>query len=118
MPRQRDDQMLRTIGERVRALRDRAGLTQAQLADAAGIEAVTLSRYECGARSPSVSTLGRIARALGVPVSDVVDDGRSLPPPVRRPAEEAALRVLARFDDARLNLAVRLLGTLEAWPGE
>lgn len=45
--------------------RARAGLTQAQLARAAGTSQPTLAAYESGAKSPSVRTLDRIVRAAG-----------------------------------------------------
>ena len=42
-----------------------AGMTQAQLADAAGTSQSTLAAYESGAKSPSVRTLDRVIRAAG-----------------------------------------------------
>lgn len=49
----------------IKEARARAGLTQAQLAHAAGTSQPTLSAYESGAKSPSVRTLDRIVRATG-----------------------------------------------------
>lgn len=49
----------------IRQVRSRAGLTQAQLALAAGTSQPTLAAYESGAKSPSVRTLDRIVRAAG-----------------------------------------------------
>jgi len=49
----------------IREARGRAGLTQAQLARAAGTSQPTLAAYEAGAKSPSVRTLDRIVRASG-----------------------------------------------------
>lgn len=43
----------------------RAGMTQVQLAVAAGTSQPTLAAYEAGAKSPSVRTLDRIVRASG-----------------------------------------------------
>ena len=48
-------------------------MTQEQLARAAGIHRVTIARYEAGATSPTVRSLEKIAAALNVPVSDLVD---------------------------------------------
>lgn len=45
--------------------RRRAGMTQAQLAHAAGTSQSTLAAYESGAKSPSVRTLDRVIRAAG-----------------------------------------------------
>ncbi len=49
----------------IKEARARAGLTQAQLAQAAGTSQPTLAAYESGAKSPSVRTLDRIVRAAG-----------------------------------------------------
>ena len=46
-------------------LRERRGLTQAELADRTGIDQADISRIERGAANPTERTLGRIAEALG-----------------------------------------------------
>lgn len=53
-------------GGRIRLLRVRRGLTQKQLADAAGIGESTIRGYELGARYPKAEHLESIARALKV----------------------------------------------------
>jgi len=55
------------IGNSVRALRKARGLTQEQLAAVGGLDAATLSRFENGLIDIQISTLGRVAAALGVP---------------------------------------------------
>ena len=52
-------------GALIREARMRAGLTQADLAHAAGTSQPTVAAYESGAKSPSVRTLDRIIRAAG-----------------------------------------------------
>ena len=54
-----------TLGQRVRRLRNTAGLSQNALARAAGIGRVTLVRLEKGEQTPRFKTLEAIARALG-----------------------------------------------------
>ncbi|MCY4374195.1 MAG: helix-turn-helix transcriptional regulator [Spirochaetaceae bacterium] len=68
----------RTLGERLRALRDSAGLTQEQLARAVNIGRVTLVRLENGEQTPRVKTLTVIAEALGKRVSDLLVEPESL----------------------------------------
>ena len=68
----------RTLGERLRALRDSAGLTQEELAQAANIGRVTLVRLENGEQTPRGKTLAAIAEALGKRVSDVLVEPGSL----------------------------------------
>lgn len=50
----------------IRALRERAALTQAALAHAGGTSQPTVAAYEAGRKSPTVSTVQRLARALGL----------------------------------------------------
>lgn len=63
----------RTIGNRIRAERERQNLTQERLILAAGIDRVTLWRVETGEES-KLSTLLRIARVLGVRLSDLIGE--------------------------------------------
>ena len=62
------------MGHRVRDLRKHAGMTQQQLADAAGIGSVTLVRIENGSYSPRFRTLDAIARALDRPLTHLLLD--------------------------------------------
>ena len=62
------------LGNRVRDLRKQAGMTQQQLANAAGIGRVTLVRIENGSYSPRFRTLDALARALNHPVSHLLLD--------------------------------------------
>lgn len=56
-----------TMGTRLRSLRERAGLTQTELAQRSGVEQTVISRVESGrTKSPSVSTMRALADALGV----------------------------------------------------
>ncbi len=54
------------FGKRLRILRQRKGMTQEQLAEAADISVDFLSLVERGVNAPSFATLERIANALGV----------------------------------------------------
>ena len=64
----------RTLGRRIRRLRDAAGLSQVALAGAAGIGRVTLARLEKGEHTPRYETLSAVARVLGVDVSELLVD--------------------------------------------
>jgi HTH-type transcriptional regulator / antitoxin HipB len=59
------------VGSAVRAARRRAGISQSELADLAGMSQPSIARLERGVVSPTVITLDRIARALG---ADLVID--------------------------------------------
>lgn len=55
-----------TIGERIRAARKKAGLTQMELADKMGVTEPAIRAIEIRTKSPRVDTIERIASALGV----------------------------------------------------
>jgi transcriptional regulator with XRE-family HTH domain len=52
----------------VRQLRLKAGLTQSLLAGLVGTDAATISRYENGHRSPTLTMLDRLAESVGLEV--------------------------------------------------
>jgi len=60
------------VGGRLRTARRSAGLTQKQLAEALGVESITVSRWERGVTSPSLPRLRRIAEIAETTVSDLV----------------------------------------------
>ena len=53
----------------VKRLRLYQGLTQSELANLAGTSQATIAQYEAGTKSPTLSTLERMARALGYELS-------------------------------------------------
>ena len=62
------------FGKNVRTLRDREGLSQEELAFRAGMKRSYLSDLERGTRNPSVRALGRLAEALRVAPSRLLED--------------------------------------------
>ena len=65
---------METLGERIRRLREDRGLTQQRLADLADLAQSAIARIEAGNREPLITSIQRIARALGVSVNDIVVD--------------------------------------------
>jgi transcriptional regulator with XRE-family HTH domain len=61
----------RMIGERVRRKREQIGLTGAQLAERAGMAPSAVSQIETGRRSPSATSVMKLAEALGVEAGDL-----------------------------------------------
>ncbi len=61
------------IGERLKDLRFRAGLTQQELADRAGVTQTTVARIERDAVQPEVTTIRKLAQALGKAPGDLLD---------------------------------------------
>lgn len=65
---------LKALAARIRALRERQGLTQEAFADQCGISVSFASLLERGARSPSYETLLQISQALRVSLSELFRD--------------------------------------------
>jgi transcriptional regulator with XRE-family HTH domain len=55
-----------TVGERIKAARERKVWGQAELARAVGVSPNTLYRIEAGASTPRPATIRKIAEILGV----------------------------------------------------
>jgi transcriptional regulator with XRE-family HTH domain len=70
MPSTDKPPILRWFGSAVRQRRRRLGLSQEALSDVAGIHRTYLVEIERGSRNVSLINVERLARALGVPVSD------------------------------------------------
>lgn len=61
-----DEALYREIGQLVRSIRRRAGLTQASLAKRAGLTRTSITNLEAGNQQIRIHTLYSIARVLGV----------------------------------------------------
>jgi transcriptional regulator with XRE-family HTH domain len=72
----RDPVLLSRFGARVQQLRQARGLSQGELAARLGVHRPYLSGIECGARSPSLKTISRIASSLTVDASYLFQNGR------------------------------------------
>jgi transcriptional regulator with XRE-family HTH domain len=57
---------------RIRSARERAGLTQLELAIAAGLTPATVCRLERAKQSPHLDTIQRLATALGVKPAELI----------------------------------------------
>lgn len=71
------------IGQRVKALRTMAGMTQQELADRAGLQRTHIGRIEDGAFGSQVETIQQVAEALGMTV-DIIDPGLQDLAPLKR----------------------------------
>src|SRR5882672_4734739 len=71
----RDDPYLRRLGDRVRTLRNQRGMTRKALAAHAKVSERYLAQLEVGKGNCSIVLLRRIARAIGLPVTQLVDEG-------------------------------------------
>lgn len=69
------DAYLRKLGERVRVLRSQRGMTRKALAQHAKVSERYLAQLEVGKGNCSIVLLRRIARAIGLPVTQLVHEG-------------------------------------------
>lgn len=67
------------IGERIRSLREKKGLTQGDIEERSGLLRCYTSRVENGHTVPSLETIEKIARALEIPLYLVFYDGDKPP---------------------------------------
>jgi transcriptional regulator with XRE-family HTH domain len=78
------------IGNRLRDLRKEKNLSQGDIEERTGLLRCYVSRVENGHTVPAVETLEKFARALGVPLYQIVYDGDESPvlPKVRASGDE------------------------------
>lgn len=57
--------------KKLKYFREKANLSQAQLAKSAGIAVNSYQRYEYGEREPKISTVIRMADALGITIDEL-----------------------------------------------
>jgi transcriptional regulator with XRE-family HTH domain len=60
------------MGEKLRAARVAAGMTQVQLAEKVNVQQRDISRWENGLREPGVLIVKAMAQALGCSMDDLV----------------------------------------------
>jgi transcriptional regulator with XRE-family HTH domain len=99
------------LGAHVRDLRKRARLTQARLAESAGIEVQSLSRIERGEYEPSLSACMALADALGVSI-DVIARGQPAGPDTTSAPLRALMRTAMALEPEQVELFVRLMREL------
>ena len=66
------------INEKLKFLRKKRGLTQAELAKLTNVSQQTIWVYEAGKQKPTTNTLIQLAKVLGVKADDLLNDERSV----------------------------------------
>ncbi len=100
-----DEISLRT-GRAVKQQRDVAGLSLRTLAERSGVSSSMISDIERGAKSPTVTTVVRLAHALGISAAALVDGGPNPAPRIRiiRRGEGATGEQPARWENLGPNM--------------
>ncbi len=115
---------LHRLGERVRTLRNRRGMSRKALAGHARVSERYLAQLEVGKGNISIVLLRRIARALGLPLTQLVQEGADPPldlvllsqflerlsPPALSSARDLLLRHLSETSDDLRRQRVALIG--------
>lgn len=124
-PAPRDsDIYLRHLGERVRNLRHQRGMTRKALASHARVSERYLAQLEAGLGNCSIVLLRRIARALGLPITQLVREGTDpsleqvlltqfldrLTPPMLSEAREMLLRHFGESPEDLRYRRIALIG--------
>src|SRR5215813_11933710 len=118
------DAYLRRLGERVRMLRNQRGMTRKALAEHADVSERYLAQLEAGLGNGSIVLLRRIARAIGLPVTQLVHEGvepaldfvllsqflERLSPPALAEARELLLKHFAESSNDARRRRIALLG--------
>jgi transcriptional regulator with XRE-family HTH domain len=86
---------MKTLGERIRELREEKDTSLRELAEKLGLSAAFLSDVELGRRYPSQDVLRGIARALGVKAEDL--RSHDTRPPVEEMKRRAASEPIFGF---------------------
>jgi transcriptional regulator with XRE-family HTH domain len=75
-PRARTHPALRRLGERIRELRTTKGWTQEDLAAECRLDRSYVSGLEVGRRNPTYLNLVKIAKTLGIRLTELLDVGQ------------------------------------------
>ena len=75
----------RAFGLRVRSLREQRDWSQEEIAARAGVHRTGQGGVERGERNVSLDNIGKLADALGIPISERFQPGEGRPRPSRSP---------------------------------
>src|ERR1700677_4492599 len=86
----RIDNLQRSLGSRIRELRSEHGWTQEQFAEFCGVHRTYMGHVERGEKNVSLSTVLRVANALGVRIAELFGRGTALPTQTPAPTRQSA----------------------------
>lgn len=68
-----DNMVAQRIGQRLKTLREKQGISRKNLGEAVGLNADRIAKYEYGSRKPKLAMLQRMAEVLGVNINALID---------------------------------------------
>jgi transcriptional regulator with XRE-family HTH domain len=96
-----------SVGQRLKYWRKQKGYTQAQLAEKANMSRSYVADVERDRYNPSVETLSSIAKALNIPVSNLLEDNQRLvseSPEEYRTSEKDEKDIAKRMEQIKKDL--------------
>jgi len=117
------EQVINTIGEKIRKLRQEAGLTIQKLAEMSGVSPAGIYKIETNEMTPSITTLMKIAAALDKKVSYFVEESERVKnieytkAKDRKSVYNKESRILIESFAARLEDGRMYMGLLTVKPG-
>lgn len=106
--------MFFNTGEKIRELRQAAGISQEQLAELSSLNRVTVAKYEAGRIEPGAQALARIADALDVSTDVLLGRSDDVPEPSARPRTEESRIISACVDKMSREDRERALALMKA----
>ena len=76
------------VGDRLKQLRELRGLSQGKIEERTGLLRCYISRVENGHTVPSIETLEKFARALDMPLYQLLYEGEKPPQSLKRQAQD------------------------------
>lgn len=95
-----------TIGANLKNLRERASMSQVELAEIAGVSPTTISSWEIGYRMPRMGPIQKIADYFKINKSDIIEGPK--------PTRQTGIRIPV-FDGARLGPPKESSGEIIDW---
>lgn len=100
------------VGKNIQSLRKQKKLTQEKLGERAGIDAKYISALELGYRNPTVTTLEKIAKGLGVEVYELFIFFTPYPEQEKAKIVKSITSIIKGTDAKTLNTCLELLTKL------
>lgn len=69
----KNDPLLASLGLRIRQERDKKSITQEKLAESSGLDPTYVSGIERGLRNPGIKNVAKIAKSLGLTISELCE---------------------------------------------
>lgn len=101
------------IGSRIRTYRQKAGLSQEQLAELVGVSFQQIQKYESGFTTLNITKLQQIALALNVSVTDFFDAAPSKGEVILTAEERELLQAYRQIKNGELRSCIlKLVGNV------